>query len=385
LTIVAVHNWYQTRGGEDRVFEAECALLEAHGHRVVRYTADNASIARMSRLRLLKATLWNAAAYRELRLLVQRERAEVVHFHNTFPLLSASVLRAAKMAGGRVIQTLHNFRLICPSGLMLRAGGPCELCVGRALPWPGVRYGCYRHSRAATLLAAAAVLVGKQAACFDGVDAYIAVSEFARKLFLRGGLRAERLTVKPNFAELDAGPGEGGGGYVLYLGRLSEEKGLHVLLEAWNLLGSGRILRIAGTGPLAGWVAREIHGRNVQYCGPVSRQQALQLLREAALLVVPSLCYEGCPLVVVEAFASGTPVVASNLGGLAELVTPAQTGWLVPAGDPEALATVLEQALGNTVRLRAMRKMARRQYEQHYTAEANYRMLMDIYRRAVES
>lgn len=384
MTILVVHNRYRFRGGEDRVFEAECALLEARGHRVIRYTEDNARIATMGRLRLAATVLWNHKAYRELRELIARERPHLAHFHNTFPLLSAAVFRAARDAGVPAVETLHNYRLFCPNGLLWRAGRPCRDCLGRAFPWPGVRHACYRRSRPATLLAALSIAARRAAGAWhDEVKAYIVLSRFARSVLLEAGLPEQKVVVKPNFVHPDPGPGNGSGAYAVYLGRLSEEKGVMVLLEAWRRLRGLRRLVVAGDGPLADEVRRCSGRHGIEARGPVNREEALALLREAALLVAPSLCYEGCPMAVLEALAAGTPVVASNLGGLPELVTPEETGWLAPPADPGALASVLETAFSDPPRLRSMRSRARRVYEERYTAEANYRQLMEIYSRAV--
>lgn len=384
MTLVTVHNWYQTPGGEDQAYRAESALLEERGHRVIRFTEDSARIPAMGRLRLARTALWNRAAARALRQTVRRERACLVHFHNTFPLLSASVLRAARQAGAAVVQTLHNFRLVCPNGLLFRAGAPCQDCLGRAVPWPGVWHACYRAGRAATALAAGALLARRFTGTWhDGVDVYIVLSEFARSVFLRAGIPGHKLRVKPNFVHPDPGPGEGRGAYVLVLGRLSEEKGIRVLVEAWKMLKTGTPLRIVGQGPLAGWLRRQLPAANIEWSGALPHREALETLRQAALLAVPSLCYEGSPLAVLEAFAAGTPVAASALGSLAEIVHAGRTGWLVPPGDAQAWAAVLDEALRHPRRLAELRREARREYETRYTAEINYRALAEVYREAV--
>ena len=384
MKILAVHNRYRYRGGEDFAFEAECALLESHGHQVIRYLEDNARIASMSTARLLQATLWNRQAYRDLRKLIARERPSIVHLHNTFPLLSAAAPAAAGAAGVPIVETLHNFRPVCLNGLLLRDGAPCEKCVGRRWAWPGAWHACYRESRAASLWAALSLGARRlSGAWHHGVEAYIVVSRFARTVFRRAGLPESKLMLKPNFVHPDPGPGDGRGGYVLYLGRLSQEKGVLLLVEAWVRLRSRTKLLMAGDGPLAGRLRETASGHAIELLGARPREEVFRLLQDALLLAAPSLCYEGCPLAVLEAFAAGTPVVASNRGGLAELVNPGETGWLAPAGDAEALAAVLDAALTDPGLRSEMRRRARRHYEQNYTAETNYRRLMEIYRRAV--
>lgn len=384
MTILTVHNFYQIPGGEDQVFRAESALLEERGHRVIRFTEDNARIPSLGRVRAALVSLWNPGAARAVRRIIERERVEVAHFHNTFPLLSASVLRAARRSGAAVVQTLHNFRLVCPNGLLFRKGEPCRQCVGRSFPWPGLRHGCYRSSRAATALAAASVLTRRVTGTWhDGVDAYIVLSEFARSVLLGSGAPADKVIVMPNFVHPDPGAGDGAGGYVLFLGRLSEEKGIRVLVEAWKRLRPAAKLRIAGDGPLAGWLARQADGRSIEWRGPLPRHQALAELGGASLLAVPSLCYEGSPLAVLEAFATGTPVAASAIGSLSELIQPGITGWLVPPGSIAAWAAALDEALSQPVLLHKMRRHARQGYEARYSAEAHYKRLLTVYRRAL--
>jgi glycosyltransferase involved in cell wall biosynthesis len=384
VTIVTVHNCYREPGGEDEAWRAECRMLEERGHRVIRFTEDNRRIAGMGRLQLARLTLWNGAAGRALKSLLERERPQVVHFHNTFPLLSASVLHAARHSGAALVQTLHNFRLICSNALLFRAGAPCRKCLGRRLPWPGLRHACYRGSRAATALAAGALLARRLSGTWhDGIDAYIVLSEFARAVFAAAGVPEDKLLVKPNCVYRDPGPGDGRGGHVLFLGRLSEEKGLRTLVEAWRRLRPARRLKIAGQGPLAAWLRERLAEPDIEWLGALPHEQALEALRDASLLAVPSLCYEGSPMVVLEALAAGTPVLASDIGSLPEFVHPGRTGWLAPPGDVEAWSATLRQVLSDAGPLAAMRGPARLEYERRYTAEVSYQSLMRIYRQAV--
>ena len=313
MKVALVHNRYQQHGGEDAAVAAEAALLEAHGHRVVRYTLDNDGIARLGRARLVRATLWNDAAHGELRELLGAARPAVAHFHNTFPLVSPAAYYAARDAGVPVVQTLHNFRLVCPNALLYRDGHPCEECVGRAVPWPGVVHACYRQSRAASAVTAAMLATHRALGTWqNAVDVYIALTNFARAKFIEGGLPAERLAVVPNFLAADPGAGSHAGRFALFVGRLSPEKGLGTLLTAWRALAGALPLKIVGSGPLEATLDRTVPG--TEWLGRQSAENVLALMREAAFLVVPSECYEGMPMAVVEAFASGLPVVASGHG-----------------------------------------------------------------------
>ncbi|HEU0299321.1 MAG TPA: glycosyltransferase, partial [Longimicrobium sp.] len=343
-TVVLVHERYREAGGEDRVFADEEALLRAHGHRVATFTADNREIEGMSPVALSRATVWNGDAYRRLRARIRAEGAGVVHVHNTFPLLSPAVYHAARDEGAAVVQTLHNYRLICPNALLFHAGAPCERCVGRAVAWPGVVRGCYRESRLATAASAGMAAIHRARGTWTrDVDAYIALSEFARRKFIAGGLPQEKLFVRPNYLADDPGVGGHRGGFALFVGRLSAEKGVGTLMRAWAELDGRLPLKVVGSGPLEALVTAGIPG--VEWLGPRPRGEVLRLMRDAALLVFPSECYENFPLALVEAFATGLPVLAAGRGAAGELVRAHAAGLTFPRGEADTLASLAESLL----------------------------------------
>jgi glycosyltransferase involved in cell wall biosynthesis len=385
MKILAVHNRYQLPGGEDQVFVDETALLEARDQRVLRYEVHNDQVKQLKRLALVKDTVWNSSAYRELGALIRRERPDVVHFHNTLPLISPAGYYAARAEGVPVIQTLHNYRLLCPVALLFRDGRVCEDCMGKSVPWPGVFHGCYRGSRAASGVIATMLSVHRAFRTWtEMVDLYIALTEFARNKFIEGGLPAEKIVVKPNFVAPDPGRGQGGGGYALFVGRLAPEKGTGTMLAAWEQLGTRIPLKIVGDGPLRDRVVGAARQSNVQWLGhrPVSDVHAL--LGKADMLVFPSEWYETFGRVAAEAFAAGTPVIAADIGAVAELVEHGRTGLKFRPGDPEDLVAQVEWALSHPVELLSMREEARAEFEAKYTAERNYRALMEIYEAALE-
>jgi glycosyltransferase involved in cell wall biosynthesis len=332
------------------------------------------------------ATFWNKAAYRELRSLFRREKPQVVHFHNTFPLVSPAAYYAARAEGVSVVQTLHNYRLLCPNALFFRGGSVCEDCLGRFVPWPGVVHRCYRGSFAASSAVVSMLTVHRALGTWSHmVDVYIALTEFAKRKFIEAGLPAEKIVVKPNFVYPDPGVGEGKGGYALFVGRLSTEKGLDTLLAAWERVGEKLPLRIVGDGPLTGKVseaARRLKG--VEWLGRRPREEVLALMKDASFLIFPSVCYEGFPMTIAEAYAVGLPVLASNLGGMSSLVDSGRTGFHFRPGDPEDLVAKVEWALSHPEELAAMRKESRAEYEAKYTAERNYQVLIDIYEKALK-
>lgn len=382
MRILQVHNHYQNQGGEHVVFEAEAHLLEAHGHEVTRFTRHNSAVAELHPLRVAQKTLWNHEVFRELRALIRRVRPAVMHAHNTLPLISPAAYYAARAEGVPVIQTLHNYRLVCPSGVLFRDGQVCELCVGKQIPWPGVVHACYRGSRAASAGVAGMLAAHRFARTWQRqVRVFIAPTEFSRRKFVAGGIPAGRIMVKPNFVQVDPGMGSHRGGYALFVGRLSPEKGVETLLEAWQGPAGATPLKIVGGGPLESQLrGRTASGSRVEFLGARPAAEVRELMRDAWVLIVPSGCYEGAlPLVVIEAFAAGLPVVASDLGSFSSGIEHERTGLLFQPGDPADLGRKVAWAASHPEAVTAIGRAARKTYEECYSAETNYRLLMEIY------
>jgi glycosyltransferase involved in cell wall biosynthesis len=382
VKILVAHDSYQEPGGEDVVFDSETALLEAHGHEVLRYTVTNHDVHRYNAALLAGKTIWNCASEREVGAIIQRMRPDVMHVHNPFPLLSPSIYVAAKSAHVPVVQTLHNFRLLCPKATLRRGGGVCERCVGTLTYWPGVVHGCYHGSSAATGVIAAMLAIHSVIGTWrSSISRYIAISEFAKRKFVEGGWPTEKIDVKPNFLDHDPGMRTAPGQYALFVGRLSEEKGLATLLAAIRRMKRPPALKIAGQGPLMP-AAPDAHP-GVEWLGHVRRNRILDLMKEASMLIVPSEWYETGPLTIIEAFATGLPVIASRLGTMAEMVTDGVTGRLFSPADAGDLACVMDWAQTHPDEMNAMARRARQEFEIKYSAEFNYRALMQVYRAAM--
>lgn len=383
LRILVVHCAYQLQGGEDSVVDAEVTLLKAHGHDVRVLMRRNADIASMPTWRVALDTVWSAESARMLDEITQDWRPDVMHVHNTLLLLSPSIFWSARRLGIPVVQTLHNFRLGCLSATFLRDGQVCEDCLGRT-PLSGVRHGCYRDSRSQSVVLAASVMTHRWLGTYTRhVDRFITLTRFARDKFIDMGLPPERLRVKPNFVPwCDAPVNEGRQGGV-YVGRLSVEKGIDTLLDAWPLLGpdQGQI-SVMGTGPREAR-CRELLG--AQCLGHTPLNDVLSRMERAAFLILPSVCYEGFPRTVVEAFSRGLPVIASRLGSMAELIEDGRTGLLFEAGNPQALAERIRWAVEHPQAMAEMGQRARAVYEQEFTAERNHEHLMQVYAEAIGS
>jgi glycosyltransferase involved in cell wall biosynthesis len=376
--VLMVHNAYQQRGGEDSVVDSEVALLRTHGHEVHVYARHNDDIDGGSKLSVAAQSVWSGRTSSDISAIMASFRPDVMHVHNTWPLVSPSVYWAAKRLNCPVVQTMHNFRLMCPQAMFLREGRICEDCLGH-VPWRGVLRGCYRESVAQTAVLASAVTFHKSIGTYDrAVTSYIALNAFCRNKFIEGGLPADRIVIKPNFVEDTGQPqwDERHGG--LFVGRLSVDKGVDVLLEALKA-GASRV-DVIGAGDLQDKVKAQLGEAALGFL-PVG--EILQRMRQASYLVVPSLWYENFPRILVEAFSCGLPVVASRLGALAELVEEGQTGLLFEPGNARDLTVKLQWAQGNPDAMRQMGQRAREVYETRYTPDINYKRLIEIYDQAI--
>lgn len=376
MRVLMVHNAYQQRGGEDSVVESEVALLRQHGHEVHVYERHNDEIGQTPKWRLAAQTLWSSRTVLDVQALIAGFKPDVMHVHNTMPLVSPSVYWAASKLGVPVVQTLHNFRLLCPQAMFVREGRVCEDCLGK-VPWRGVLHKCYRDSGIQSAVMAGMLTTHRALGTFaTKVDKFIALNEFCRAKMIEGGLDGDRICVKPNFVDWLPAPrwDQRLGG--LYLGRLTPEKGVDVLLRAL-VHRPGQRLRVVGGGPMADAVAA---APGAAYLGFLPLTEIWGHLSTASYMVVPSVWYEGFPRTIVEAFASGVPVIASRLGSLAEVVSDGKTGLLFNPGDEQDLAAKLAWAESHPQDMIRMGRAARAEYEARYTPERNLLELTEIYR-----
>lgn len=389
MKVLMLHNRYQHAGGEDAVVQAELALLEAQGHRVELLEAHNDSISGgFGKAQAALSALYSLPGRRRAEEAIARYQPDLVHVHNFFPLLSPSVYDACREEGIPVVQTLHNYRLACPNALFFRDGKVCEDCLDQPIPWAGVMRGCYRNSRSQTAGVAAMIAVHRLRDTWRRVSAFIALTDFQKGKFIQAGLPADRLHVKPNFA-FDPGPRPQGaelGGYGLYVGRLSEEKGIQPLLRTYVEHRLTIPLKVLGDGPLRAPMEQGIRAEGldgiVEFLGPQPRSEVTRLMQGARFLVFPSICYEGFPMAIAEAFAAGIPVLASRLGAVPDILMDGKAGWLADPGEPSSWAATLRAAWADHEGARHRGKAARQAYEALYSPDANYRRLLSIYEAA---
>ncbi|MGH9595139.1 MAG: glycosyltransferase family 4 protein, partial [Bryobacteraceae bacterium] len=333
-------------------------------------------------------TIWSEESIHELRNLLGREKPDIAHFHNTFPLISPSGYSACREAGVPVVQTLHNFRMLCPGGNLFRDGQVCEECVEHNLLCSLV-HGCYRDSRMATAVVAGMLAVHRGLGTWkDSVDLFLVPTEFAGRKLAAGGIPAWKIAIKPNFAEFHGAQKNGKGARALFVGRISPEKGVGQLTEAWARMGGAVPLEIVGDGPQRASLEAQCSDRGmrgVTWSGWQSREMVFEKMREARFLFVPSACYEMFPLAIVDAFACGVPVIAANHGAMAELVSDGVTGLHFRSGDAADLADKALWAWNHPQEMVEMGRAARAEFEEKYTPRRNCRLLEKAYERAIGS
>jgi glycosyltransferase involved in cell wall biosynthesis len=388
VRILSVHNYYRQSGGEDVVAAQECLMLRAHKHEIIEYRRSNSELGDDLGSKMLFAgrAFWSRKAEREIEVLIKRTRPDVAHFHNVFPQISPSGYRACKRFGVPVIQTVHNYRLTCVRADYFRENRICEDCLKWKSPVPAMFHKCYRHSFAQTVAAGTALGIHQLLGTWTRlVDVFVALTKFGRSKLIEAGFRSDQIAIKPNFVHPDPGMYDARReDYALFVGRMAPEKRVITLIKAWTRIHDTPLV-VVGGGPGEA-VVKEIVGRwhlsNVELLGTRSRQTVLELIKRARFVLVPSEWFEGSPVIIIEAFACGTPVFASRLGAMAEMIADGKTGRLFAPGSVEEIRNCVNWASEHPEEIRQMGLNARKVFEAKYTAEVNYPLLMNIYENA---
>ena len=388
MKILICHNFYQQPGGEDVGFRTDIELLENYGHDVYTYTDHNERIEQMNPIKVAADTFWSTTTSSKLEKRIAKINPDVVHFHNTFPLISPSAYYVCQQKKVPVIQSLHNSRVLC-QGSFFRDGSICQDCLNKKIQWDGILHGCYRKSRLQTSVVA--LMIGFHhllKTWQQQVDTYIVFTEFYKKIFIKGGLPADKIRVMEQCIYSDPKiRKQYNGEYALYIGRLDTEKGAEVLISAWKQL-PGIPLKIRGSGQLLNKTKEIIAScnlSNIQIVDRLPEDAIIRLIKNARFLIWPSLgFYETFGRVAVEAFACGVPVIASKTGVNEHIVKNNFTGLHFKSNDPQDLAAKVTWAWEHPEEMVEMGKNARKEFEAKYTAEKNYEMLMDIYQTTID-
>ena len=382
MKILVCHNAYQLKGGEDQVVAAETELLKLKGHEVVTWLVTNDVIqGAVSKLKAGFQAAYNKESYRQMQGLLDQHQPDLVHVHNFFPLLSPAIYDAVQEAGIPIVQTLHNYRLFCANGLMLRDNKPCEICLTQS-PLNGIKYSCYRDSKVQSAAVVNMIWQHRRKQTFlKKVNRFIVLSTFSKKKFEAYGLPPDKLSIKGNFL-IDNLPQQAvsRNNNVLFVGRLSEEKGVHILTEVAKAMPEAQF-DVVGNGPLAHLFSTL---PNVVSHGRLSREDVLAQMQRASVLLMPSTCYENAPLVLLEAMSCGLPVIAHDIGALAEHIEHEENGLKVPVGDIESISDAISRLLTDAVYWQKISRQGISYAKQHFSPEANYQQLLTIYQEAIQ-
>jgi glycosyltransferase involved in cell wall biosynthesis len=383
MRVLQVHCTYQYSGGEDSVVASEKALLEENGVIVEDLNFSNVGGA----LKKVIQALYNLQSYKLARKKIEQFKPDIIHVHNLHFAASSSVIFAIKKSGVPYVQTLHNYRLICPSGLLFHNGKLFLDSMHQKFPWSAVKAGVYRNSKLLTAWIALAIKMHQWMGTWKKASKYIVLTQHARQMFLDAniGISPDKLTVKPNFASSQYLPARTRSNTFLFIGRLSEEKGIGVMLKAFASLPYN--LKIAGDGPLKDEVIEFCsRHQNIEYVGNLTREQVFPYLATGLALIFPSTWYEGMPMVLIEALASGLPVIASRIGAMQEMIVPGYNGLHFESGNAEGLRlAVMEFMSADDGTLKDYGANAYNSYIDNYTPEKNAKHLLGIYRQVIDA
>jgi glycosyltransferase involved in cell wall biosynthesis len=395
MRVLLVHCFYRSAApsGEDSVYRNEKKLLEDNGYEVITYEKFNDDLDNSSSLKKIIAGaefIWSPKAFREITAMIKMHKPDLAHFHNIFPQISSSAYAACKKLGVPVVQTLHNFRYLCPAGLLQRNNKPCEKCIEGSLV-SSLIHKCYRNSLVATMPMAAMIYFNRVTGSFaNNVDRYIALTEFGKARFVMGGLPQHKIAVKPNFVT-DTGNKKNAensalGDYVLYVGRLTQEKGVITLINACKQTKEIP-LKVLGDGELRAQLESLCiqFNLNVEFLGYQNKDTVISMLKNSRFLVLPSECYEGFPVTVAEAYSCGKPVLASKIGSLDEIVIENVTGRKFAFGSENSLAQRMLGMWSDIDGLENMSKNARAIFEEKYNPKKNLHLLLSIYNDAINA
>lgn len=388
-TVLIVHNYYQISGGEDTVVANEKKLLEKHGHKVILYCRNNSELMQMSKLRKLVlpfTTIFNPRTYKEVKELIRTEHIEIVHVHNTLNLVSPAVYYAALKCKIPIVQTIHNFRLLCPGATFYRDGHICEDCMKLGLK-SAIIHKCYRNSLLQTLICSISMKIHRILGVYGRIY-YICLTEFNKKKLVElEQIKKEKVFVKPNFTFSDFSEKSkifnSRNNYYVYAGRLDKLKGIDILFETWKILETQMgddtpVLVVCGGGPLEDWCRQFVLQNNlkkIHLYGFVENSKIKEIISKAMAVILPSRWYEGFPMTIVEAYSVGTPVICTNLGNPASLIKEGITGFKVNDGDAMDIVNCIQNSLAAKVD----NQIVYNEYMQNYAENVNYRTLMNIY------
>lgn len=382
MKVLQVHNYYQQPGGEETVLHTEAAVLRENGHTVIQYTCSNDEIEHtglVAKIRTGLQTIWSRKHFAAITDVLEKEKPDVCHVHNTFPLISPSVFHACDKAKIPVVFTLHNYRLLCANGLFLRENKPCEDCLKTNM-WTGVKHKCYRDSALATATLAAAMETHHFINTWNKkVDVIVALTAFQKEKLVAKGIEADKIFVKPNMVNHAAKASSNKGNGLLFIGRLDHVKGADLLLKIAERFPE-IIINVLGQGPLFDVLSAV---PNIHCFGHLPQSQVMKKIAECKAVVLPTRFYEGMPVTIIEAFACGKPVISTNHGAMPSMIKHGETGWLFPLNDFDSLSDGVKQAIDPTLNMEQIGKNCLAEFESKYSPAVGYKNLIETYNLAI--
>ncbi len=390
MKILVVHNYYREAGGERVSLSAQVSLLQSRGHDVIQFTRNSSEIDEYNIFRKVKffqETVFSSQTYRDITAIIKENKPQIAHIHNVFPLISPSVYLALHNHNIPIVQTIYNFRFLCPNGLFYTNGQICEKCI-LGNTFHAIRFRCFRNSRSLSALYGLTIALHRKVGTFDLIKAFVVPAEFTGQKLIEGGIATKenmhtiKYILPKNVPQMRVGNLSKEKVDFVFIGRLSREKGIWTLLHAFRKI-KGVTLKILGDGPLIvsiqSWLQQN-HISNIELVGFVSGQKKWELLSSAVATIVPSIWYENSPFTVLESMAVGTPVIGSAIGSLPEIIQHQKTGLLFKPGDSEDLFQKLEWIKNNPEKGLQMGRNAQIEFKLQYDSEIYYHQLMAIYK-----
>ena len=391
MKILAIHNFHRkgSASGDDQVYKSETALLESHGHTVIKYTVSNDEFDKsglIKKLIFIFGMLWSFKNYQDIKKLCKKEKPDIVHVHTFFPLLSPSILYAAKRSGIKVVATLHDTRLICPCATSLRGTELCNKC-GDGHYLRMYKYRCFKNSKLQSLFVAFIFKYHKiRKSFYTQIDKYICLNDNQIKLLVDNGFDKNKITKKYNFVsdlKTHLKPlisNDLPDRYVVFYGRIGEEKGIRFLMKIWERIPDIPLV-IMGAGPLEEELKAWSRNKdNIYFLGYTEHNKCLSIVHGGEFVIFPSICYEGCSMVEIETESIGKPLIATDLGFSSETIKNGFNGYKIPLNNIDGFVDKVKELWKKPELCQKMGNNARIDYELKFMPDDSYLQLLQIYK-----
>ena len=383
MKVLIVHNFYKIRAGEYSVLKNEIKLLKDNGNEVITFYKDNKNIKSFySKVIYFLRIVYSKNIFKEFDYYLKQNKPDVIHVHNFFPIMTPAIFFAAQKNNIPIVHTLHNYRLICPTSTLMHNNRIYEKSIING-SFSTIIDKVYRNSYLGTFALARMISYHKKYNTWDTqVDKFIALTNFSKSKFIEANFLIDKIEIKSNFVFDMYDPESDKKEYALFIGRISEEKGIRCLIKAWEKIDYKLI--IVGTGPLENFVKRQLN-ENIIFLGKQNKEEIRVLMNAASFLIIPSIWYEGFPMVILEAYSAGLPVLGSRIGSIEEVVLDNITGLHFKPNDSRDIVKKVNRIIKDRELLKKISKNSRKEYLEKYTPSKNYDILINIYNSVIQS